>query len=246
VPAGASQQTADAPGAPTVQIPDAAIAPTPTEPGVGPAAGAAAGVAAADSPGEGTAPSAATGAHQQEHAPHKSPFAAGSAATRSALHEITEISSWMLATAVILVAFVVAWFTGILLSFRHAAGLTGRGRVLQFFEPGTLFWGVTVLLALALFELGHRFDPLPAADPGETPSSAHVRRSRLAQSLPLGLLGAGAAVCLSAFVGVLIELSNFGNGIDSAFAGLINYLAVLVLGGAAIVWSLKVIARSHN
>jgi hypothetical protein len=201
-----------------------------------------------DSTGDAATPAAEGEPGQQhQHAPHKSPFAAVSAVAKSALHELTEISSWVLAAATILVAFVVAWFTGILLSFRHAAGLTGRDRVLQFFEPGTpFFWGVAVLVALALFELGHRFDPLPVAKPDDTPSSAHARRSRLAQSLPLGLLGAGAAVSLSAVVGVLIELTNFGNGIDSAFAGLINYLAVLVLGGAAILWSLKVIARSHH
>ena len=33
-------------------------------------------------------------------------------------------------------------------------------------------------------------------------------------------LAAAAAVCLSAVVGILVELTNFGNGIDTSFSGL--------------------------
>ena len=112
------------------------------------------------------------------------------------------------------------WFAGILLSFRHAPGITGRDRILQFFEPGQLIWALAILLALALLTTGRRFDSGPA------------RKSRLNELVPVGLFVAGAAVMFSALVGVLVELTNFGNGIDEAFAGLIVYLAVCVIGAA--------------
>jgi hypothetical protein len=137
------------------------------------------------------------------------------------------------------VAFFVAWFAGILLSFRHLPGLSGRARVLQFFTPGSPFWGVAVLVALTLQGLGRRFDPIPAASPSDTRPPAAARQARLAELLSVGLLAAAAAVCLSAAVGILVELTNFGNGIDAAFSGLITYLAVLGLGGAATWWAYK-------
>jgi hypothetical protein len=139
----------------------------------------------------------------------------------------------MLASAAILVAFVVFWFAGILLSFRHSAGLTARDRVLQFFEPGTLEWGVAILLALALFEVGRRVDPMPPPDPTATISDAQRRKRRFTELLPFGLCLAAAAVTVSALIGVLIELSNFGNGIDQAFSHLITYLALVGVGAAA-------------
>jgi hypothetical protein len=145
----------------------------------------------------------------------------------------------MLASAAIVVAFFIAWLAGILLSFRHEPGFTARARILQFFSPGSLFWGVGVLVALTLQELGRRFDPVSAATPSATASAAAARKARLAEFLPVGLLAAAAGVCVSAVVGILVELSNFGNGIDASFSGLITYLAVLGLGGAATWWAYK-------
>jgi hypothetical protein len=149
------------------------------------------------------------------------------------LNEVSGISAWMLASAAILVAFVVAWFAGILLSFRHDAGLTARARILEFFAPGTLAWAIAVLLALALFEVGRRSDPIPPADATGTVSDALRRHKRFAELLPVGLFLAAVAVTVSALVGVLVQLTNFGNGIDQAFSSLIGYLALVVLGGAA-------------
>jgi hypothetical protein len=146
---------------------------------------------------------------------------------------VSGISAWMLASAAILLAFVVAWFAGILLSFRHDAALTARERVLEFFAPGSLAWAIAVLLALALFEVGKRADPVPPADPTEPVSDATRRKKRFAELLPFGLFLAAAAVTVSAIVGVLVELTNFGNGIDQAFSSLIGYLALVLLGGAA-------------
>ena len=152
----------------------------------------------------------------------------------------------MLASAAILTAFFVAWFAGIVLSFRHAAGLTARDRILQFFEPGTLGWGVAVLVAIALFEVGRRSETMSPAAPGEALSGARRRKKRFVEWVPFGLFVAAVAVTVSAFVGVLVELSNFGNGIDSAFSALINYLALVGVGGAATWLGFKQLGRTHT
>ena len=39
-------------------------------------------------------------------------------------------------------------------------------------------------------------------------------------------------------IGILVELTNFGHGIDAAFAALIGYVAVLLVGAAATWWAL--------
>ena len=38
-------------------------------------------------------------------------------------------------------------------------------------------------------------------------------------------------------IGILVELTNFGHGIDAAFAALIGYVAVLLVGAAATWWA---------
>jgi hypothetical protein len=196
--------------------------------------------------GAGPPGSAASAAADQPQGAHRSPFAGGTAAAKSALREVSDISAWMLASAAILVAFFVAWFAGIVLSFRHAAGLTARDRILQFFEPGTLGWGVAVLVAIALFEVGRRSETMSPAAPGEALSGARLRKKRFVEWLPFGLFVAAVAVTVSAFVGVLVELSNFGNGIDSAFSALINYLALVGVGGAATWLGFKQLGRTHS
>jgi hypothetical protein len=153
----------------------------------------------------------------------------------------------LLAPAAILVAFFVAWFAGIILSFQHLAGFTGRHRILQFFEPGTRFWGVAVLVALGLLGVGRRFGPVPRLNPAPPPAEgAKNGHARLAELLPIGLVVAGAGVTVSAFVGVLVELSNFGNGIDSSFSGLINYLGIMVLGLAGTWWAFRETVRPSH
>lgn len=150
---------------------------------------------------------------------------AGTAAAKAALTEVREESAWVLGASAILVAFAIGWFVGILLSFRHAHGYSARDRILQFFEPGSLTWALAILLALTLITIARKFDP----DPG--------RRSRMHELLPAGLLLAGAAVVLSSVVGILVQLTNFGNGIDAAFAGLFGSVAVLLMGAAATWWA---------
>jgi hypothetical protein len=160
------------------------------------------------------------------------------------MREVSELSAWMLASAAILVAFVVAWFAGILLSFRHSAVLGARDRVVQFFEPGQLIWAIAVLLAIALFEVGRRTEPTLPADPAEAPSGPGLRRKRFAQLLPFALAFAGAAVTISALVGVLVEVTNFGNGIDRAFSDLITDLALVGVGAAETWLAVKETART--
>ena len=143
------------------------------------------------------------------------------------MKEVRAHSVWFLGSAAILVAFTLAWFAGILLSFRHAPGFTGRERILQFFQPASLTWALAVLVALTLFALGRRFDPPPP------------EKSWAVEFLPIGLFLAGASVVVSSFIGVLVEISNFGNGIDAAFAGLIGYVAILGIGAAATWWAFK-------
>jgi hypothetical protein len=162
----------------------------------------------------------------------------------SAVREVSDISAWMLASAAILIAFFVAWFAGIVLSFRHATGLTARDRILQFFEPNTLGWGIVVLVAIALFEVGRRTETVTPAGPGETLSGARLRKKRFAEWVPFGLFVAAAGVTVSALVGVLVELTNFGNGIDAAFAALINYLALVGVGAAATWLGFKQLGRT--
>jgi hypothetical protein len=147
------------------------------------------------------------------------------------MKEVRAHSPWVLGSAAILAAFAVAWFAGVLLSFRHARAITGRTRILQFFEPASVTWAVAILVALTLFALGRRFDPTP------------LRKSRVLEFLPVGLFLAGAAVVVSSVVGVLVEISNFGNGIDTSFAGLIEYLAIFGIGAAATWWAFKEIAK---
>ena len=77
---------------------------------------------------------------------------------------------------------------------------------MQFFEPGALIWAVSILVGLALFAVGRHVDPVAN------------QKSPLVSWLPTGFLLAGAAVMISAVVGVLVELTNFGNGIDSAIS----------------------------
>ncbi len=246
-PAGVGPAGGQPPGVgPTTERPAAAGPAAGEMAGVGPAAGGAAtwaapGHARPDEPvflPPGATPAAAaTGAGEgagnaERTTSHHHPFGGGGAAARSAWREVSDISPWLLASAAILVAFIVAWFAGILLSFRHSAGLTARARILQFFAPGTLGWGLAVLVAIVLFEVGRRYAPLPRADRAETMSGARLRKKRFVELLPLGLSLAGAAVTVSTLIGVLVELTNFGNGIDAAFASLLNYLALVGVGAA--------------
>jgi hypothetical protein len=161
------------------------------------------------------------------------PWASAVSTAKSAFQRVTAHSPWALASATIVVAFVVAWFAGVVLSFRHASGLSGRDRVLQFFEPASFQWSVAILVALVLWVVGRRLDPAPHPAP----------KSRLRELLPMALFLAAAAVGISATIDALVELTAFGNGIDAAFSGLIDYLAILLIGAATAWWAFREITK---
>ena len=216
-------------GDPTVAV-DSAGAPAPPavegEPGTAadPTLIAGAASAATPPPSEGAAD--ATSGAPEGRSRGAGLAVAGTAAAKAALTELREQSAWVLGAAAILVAFAIGWLVGILLAFRHAPGYTARDRILQFFEPGSLSWALAILLALTLITIARKFDPAPA------------RRSGIHELLPAGLFVAGAAVVVSSVIGILVELTNFGHGIDAAFAALIGYVAVLLVGAAATWWAL--------
>lgn len=130
---------------------------------------------------------------------------------------------WVLAVAGILVAFVAAWFDAVLAAVRHQPGLTAQGRLLDLFGPGSLEWAAILLLGVAVQATGRRLHG-PA-------------RSPLADACGLGILAAAAIVAVATGLGILVELADFGNGIDAAFAGIIGRLGTLAVAGAAGWWA---------
>jgi hypothetical protein len=152
------------------------------------------------------------------------------AATADADHH----SPWILTSGAILVAFVVAWLSSIIRAFRHAPGLPGRDRVLEFFSPGSIVWAIAIVVAVILLSMGHHLEPVTA------------KRSDTAGLLPVGLFLAACIVGLSAFIDFLVELTTFGNGVNAAFAGFIQYAAVLPIAAATAWWALKETGRIHQ
>jgi hypothetical protein len=159
------------------------------------------------------------------------PFAAAAGLGRRALREIGAHSPWVLASAAVLLLFGVGWLASILTAFRHDPGLAGRDRLLALFAPGSMQWALAIVLAVALLAAGRRF--------GE--GSAGVLP--LDEMLPSGLLLASVAVGASAAIDLLIELTNFGNGIDAALAGFIGYGAVLPLAAVSAWWAYRLHTR---
>jgi hypothetical protein len=134
-------------------------------------------------------------------------------------------SPWMLGSAALLLALLAYWADSILLAFQHAPGMTGQDRVLQLLTPGSFGWAAGVLLAVALHCAGRHFELAPSE-----PGPLHSR-------LPGFLLAAAIAALVAAALDVLVELANFGHGIDRALAGLLGYLGVIGLAGATAWWA---------
>jgi hypothetical protein len=147
------------------------------------------------------------------------------AAVKHVMAKLGEESAWVLGSSAILAAFALGWLAAIIWSFRHAPGFSARDRILQFLQPGTPVFALAILVALALFTIDRRFEPPPA------------RRSRMHGLLPGGLFLAGAIVMLSAVIGIVVELTNFGGGVDAAFVSLISYAAVLLVGAVDTWWA---------
>lgn len=144
---------------------------------------------------------------------------------RAAEQHLRDESPWVLGSGALLVALAAYWGDSILIAFQHAPGMTGQDRVLNLLAPGSFIWGAGILLAVALHAAGRHFEIAPA-EPGP-----------LRRYLPDALLAAGVASATSAALDVLVELANFGHGIDRALAGLLGYLGVVGLAGAAAWWA---------
>jgi multisubunit Na+/H+ antiporter MnhF subunit len=139
--------------------------------------------------------------------------------------ELTRRSPWVLAAGSVLVGLVITWLASALLAFRHAPGTTSQERVIQFFAPGALDWGVAALLGVALLAAGRRFD-MRMAGP-----------DALRDAVSLGLCLMSLAIGVSAAIDVLVELTNFGHGIDAALSGLLVHGAALPLAAVAAWWA---------
>jgi hypothetical protein len=76
----------------------------------------------------------------------------------------------------------------------------------------------------------------PPAAPGPASPPAAARAHSLEHALPVALMASAIAVGGSAVIDLIVELTNFGNGINAAFGGLIAYLAVLPVAGVSAWW----------
>jgi hypothetical protein len=133
----------------------------------------------------------------------------------------------VLAAAAIVIAITVAWISDLVRTFQHAPGLPAQQRLLTLFGIGQILWAVALLLGASLLAAGRRFEIGGSPEP-----------SALRHLTTLGVLAASAVVAVFAALSVIVELTNFGHGIDQAFSALIGYLAVIPIAGAANWWTL--------
>jgi hypothetical protein len=169
--------------------------------------------------------SAGSSTHHWRPGRHRSPVGGGTTALKAGVSDLTRRSPWVLGAGAVLLAVVLTWLASALLAFRHAPGTTSQERVMQFFAPGALDWGVAVLLGVALLAAGRRFD-MRMSGP-----------DAVRDAVSLGLCLMALAVGVSAAIDILVELTNFGHGIDVAFAGLLAHAAALPLAAVAAWWA---------
>ena len=148
----------------------------------------------------------------------------GAGRTAFDLRRLSREPVGVLGGAAILVAYAAAWVASLLAAVRHAPGISAQQRLLDLLGPGSVGWGVFLLVTLGLIG----------------PTGRGLRgpeRSRLHRAVARGLLVASAAAAAAAALATLVELANFGHGIDAAFAGLVSRLAALAVAGAATWWA---------
>ena len=156
------------------------------------------------------------------------PFEGGRRKVARGVEErLKEESPWMLGSAALLVALAAYWMGSFLMAFEHGSGLTGQDRVLRVLVPGSFIWAAGALLAVALHAAGLKFELAPAE-----PSPLRTRLPRL-------LLIATLVSAVAAALDVLVELADFGHGIDRALAGLVGYAGVMVLSSGAAWWAYR-------
>jgi hypothetical protein len=171
----------------------------------------------APSPPPGSAGGSASGARGQHHRGLPAELTA-------VLKTMDHWSPWLVAPVAVLIAFAVSWLSSVLQSLRHAPGVHAQYRVFVFFSPGSVDWAMWILVGVAVFAWGRHLH-------GEAASTPQHRL------ISLGLMAAAAAVTVSAVIDILVELTNFGNGIDDAVSGLVSYLAALPIAAAAGWWA---------
>ncbi len=144
--------------------------------------------------------------------------------TASDLRRLGREPVGVLGGAAILVAYAAAWVDSLLAAVRHAPGLSAQQRLLDLLGPGSVEWGVFLLVALSL--TGAAAQGLRGPE-----------RSRLRRAVARGLLVAAASAAAAGALGTLVELANFGHGVDAAFAGVVARLAAVAVAGAATWWA---------
>lgn len=132
-------------------------------------------------------------------------------------------SLYLLGAGAILVAFVLGWVDAVLLAVRHQPGLTAQDRALGLFSIGTVVWAVILLLGTALVAVGRRLDM--SVSP------------RAAELVLTGLILASALTVAAAVFAILVDLTNFGHGIDAAFSDIMARLAAGPVAAAAGWWA---------
>jgi hypothetical protein len=140
--------------------------------------------------------------------------------------ELDKEPPWLVAAAAVVVAFALDWLGHIVLALGEPSGVPVSVRMTDFFSPGSIEWGLGVILGLALLAIGRLRRP----DPGSSGGLAHM--------VHIGLLAASGVVALSGLIDGLTVLTNFTPGADYVFSQLFSYIGAIVLGAAASLWAL--------
>jgi hypothetical protein len=111
-----------------------------------------------------------------------------------------------------------------LLQFKSSA-LTGRDRILQFFDFGSPQWALALLLAVLLLVAGPR---LAARAGGDRPPP---------RLLLLVLAALSGLVALAAVVNIVVWFSYFGRSVTLGFKGVLTELATLLIALATARWA---------
>jgi hypothetical protein len=131
---------------------------------------------------------------------------------------------WLAGGASLVAAYALAWLVSIISTVRHQPGLTAQGRLLTLLEPGDVIWAALGLFGVALVAAGRRLDH-------------DAVTGRQAVAVLTALLIMAATILGAAVLGVLVELANFGHGIDPALAGIVARIAVVPVAGVAAAWA---------
>lgn len=139
-------------------------------------------------------------------------------------------SPFVLAGAAVVVAFALGGLYSLLVALRHQPGLTGQQRALDLFSSGSLEWAAILLFATGLVAARRPSRP-------EEPVAGVVLT---------GLVVSAVLATLALGCGLFVELTNFGQGIDAAFAGIIARLAAVPITLVAGWWAWQQREELHS